>query len=91
MRYLDAAGSELPGLPPLRTFRVLRGKLSEEIVQAHTFNPGGRVTTFITAAYHKNQDSEGYCIVMIVKRAIWGITDLEEITDQVASGTGTMQ
>ena len=90
MDYRDINGDKLPELPPLRTFKVQDSRHAiPEIVQAHTVYPSDYRVDFVVMQYHP--DGHGhYTVVTLIKRSLWGVFDVEEISSMVAPGTKTL-
>jgi hypothetical protein len=93
MKYQDSEGNDLPALPPLRTFRVMRDEtlFRHEIIQAHTINPFDHHVEFVTVQYWPDSSGKGYTIIPMIRRSIWNPQDVEDITGATASETGTVQ
>ncbi len=90
MGYSDINGDTLPELPPLRTFRVSDSRHQvPDIVQSHAVVPYDNHVTFLDMQYYP--DGLGhYTVVSVIKRVIWGVIDLEEISTMVSPESKTL-
>ena len=90
MDYCDINGDKLPELPPLRTFKVQDNRHEiPEIVQAHTLYPSDHRIDFVMMQYLPDGCGH-YTVVTMIKRSLWGVLDVEEISSMVAPGTKTL-